>query len=377
MIRIDMVGADEGHQSDVRAVLRALRTARDEYELTQAIAAFAQADSAFAAQLARALIACMPDPAEELLAATPPEVSCTPERRLFSEGEDKGPVDMLLEGDDWALLVEHKIYSPYDPTQLHRYMEGGAALGVPHWGLIAVTRGEPYHSLEPVRGTPHWLGSVRWASLVEFLRQIAPEGAQLETLWQAFLDVEIDNGDFGVINLDPEVVRGWAAWKKGRSQLAALLQDLIDPTLECLTEQLPTERSAEQWRHTRSEGLWLLENSIHARFRVPADGQERLRVQFLSAGDELYFTVEARHENVNGMATEDRDAYRERARGLGSPFQVEHRNYAYVTHVHDSSLWLRSDGQESASILRGLIKQDVEKLAGAGLLDQRFDLPVR
>jgi len=358
------------------AIVGALRTTGDEYELTQTIAAFASADAVFAAELARTLIEAAPlsDPA--LLAAIPAEVRCTPEYRLYDGPVDRGPIDLLFEEADWALLVEHKLYSDYGYDQIERYLQGGAALKRQHWGLLAVTREVPAPAEEPPVGTTGWLGSIRWRDIYEALRRTAPADQELKSLWESLIHVEIENGDFGVININPEAVRGWAVWQTGRNQLARLLVDLVKPTLDALNRQLPAGRSCKQDRHTSSTGLWVWDKSIHARFSVPSNGRERLRIQFYSDWDQPLFIAEARHDDFRALGPDAQDQYRSIARLLCDrhAFEADERNYTYIAHRHPADRWLRDEGLESAALLRAIIEDDIERLAQAGSFDERFDV---
>lgn len=359
-------------------ILSALRSAGAEYELTQAIAAFANADEAFGSALARVLIEATPSRDNRLLDAIPATVRCTPERRLYDGQTDYGPVDLLFEEADWGLLVENKLYSGYGKTQLDRYLSGGAALGLQHWGLLAITRDEPASADEPPTGTRGWLGSVRWAAIVDRLASLRFDDERLASLWQSLLDVEIENGDFGMSKIDRDVVRGWATWQEGRDQLATLLRGLVDPTLAAVTKHLSDGRSCDWHQHASSSGLWLWADSIHARFRIPAGATERLRVEFCPAeGGALYFWVSAWMEDIASLSEAAQEAYRSIAGHLReeAAFEVEDRHYSFITHGHPEELWLREDGHESVPLLHDLIRADVAVFADAGVFDGRFDLP--
>lgn len=160
------------------ALIQTLRLAGNEPQLTQVIVALAQADQSFARALLSALLASTVSGRRlDAMRQSAQMVECHGERQLFdASGRPVGRIDVVLEGPDIALFVELKLHSDYGLRQLERYARGIR----PDRGerLMAVTRNIP-RFLEPPRGTPGWLGSVRWSQLIARCARSRPAAAWL------------------------------------------------------------------------------------------------------------------------------------------------------------------------------------------------------
>ena len=127
------------------------------------------------------------------------------------------------------MLVEVKLYSPYLPGQLGRYVNAAQDSGQDHSGVIAITRTViPSQEEREVQNNPKWLGAVRWRHVLDDMREPASLNGRNLALWQAFLEVCERKGDFGtMINADD--MRSWARSMIGREMLQATLAELRAP----------------------------------------------------------------------------------------------------------------------------------------------------
>src|SRR4051794_37839335 len=199
--------------SAAHAMVRGLRRARDEVQLTNVIAAIASTDSTFATEFVHALLAQAYDDcpatrdAQRRLQPIPERLHGDRERHLYdSNGASLGRVDLIFAepGDDsrFTLLVENKLYSALGPEQVARYhaglrvLRGRAGKG----GLIAVTRDVPTRG-ELHRPNEEWLGSVRWARLLPRLQGLTVKDPGVAAQWLLLLEVMDEEGDLGMTNI--------------------------------------------------------------------------------------------------------------------------------------------------------------------------------
>jgi hypothetical protein len=195
-------------------LIAALRRSHNEPQLTQALAAFAQADRSFAGALAQTLVAACDREATLSFGDIPSDLDC--ESEVAVKG---GRVDLVFSSLDrkFGLLVELKIDATYGHEQLEMYVSAATELGFLHAAVLAVTKSPPWYGEDQVSVDRRWLGSVRWSRVFDDLMRL--EHAELAGEWRAFLGVLEKEGDFGVVTFDPDAVRGWARYYEGRQIL--------------------------------------------------------------------------------------------------------------------------------------------------------------
>jgi hypothetical protein len=145
-------------ESGLLPVLRALRKRGDEAQLTQLITAIAEQDPAFAAGLARTLVALS---GRNDVPRVPGRLGCRAEQSLTNaHGSSAGGGDLLFEDADGAfsLLVELKLQSGYGIRQLERYLSSLQTLAGDSSWLIAVTTHMPHYGERQPAGTGNGLG---------------------------------------------------------------------------------------------------------------------------------------------------------------------------------------------------------------------------
>jgi hypothetical protein len=351
--------------------------------MTQIIAGFASSDSSFAAGLARCFVDAAPRRgAVEALGRIPAELKCEAEHHAVDDtGIDRGFVDLRFvnEAEDFTLLVELKLHSGYGHEQLERYrsalepLSGRAA-------LVAVTTWLPSYGEDVVAEDPRWLGSARWAHAFDGMQQLKHTDGILRQLWGELLDLIREQGDFGVMDIDVAALEAWARWKQGRQQLISLLEEIYSPTLNLLRHEL-AERAgapvhdglAAEIRHKGKRLVWPWAESIHVEYAIPAEKGERLRVQFLGGHDELYFTVEARHENDRVLigATDPLKSATNELEAAG--FKTGHSWGAYWARVHEPGEWLPEEHATEA--LMRLVERDVRELVQSGIFEALAEMP--
>lgn len=372
------------------AILRALRAARDEVQLTQVLATVAGEDDEFAGALARALVEAAPNkPQCEAIEPVPERLRCRREASLKSvSGPSHGRVDLRFDDLDrtFTLLAELKLHSPYGHDQVRRYSEALAELPQDgrRRGLLAITRNVPGVG-EPGADEPTWLGSLRWAAIYETLLRLPVADPDLQVQWRLFLEVVNEQGDFGVRKLERERVEGWSAYLETRERLEALVEDLASPALEHL-QQLLVRREA--WAgtpdaqtatlHTRGvqkKVPYPTQQTVQARFILPsADAHERLRIQFLGGFAEPLFTVEARRAGAPLLLAGRAKGHQKFIAAVNllmrtePPFVTDER--VYFARVHGAREWLTLDDERSVGeALLDIIKIDFGALAESGILD--------
>ncbi len=227
--------ADSSAGADPLAILRSLRKARDERQLTQIVGSLAQADEGFRVGLLRVLVEHARYRKGMLERFDPHQkTTCRVEQPLVSQGELLGYVDLVLAQPGLALFVEVKLHSDYGPQQLFRYLRGidGGAGEL----LVSVTRNVSRYR-EPPEAEPAWLGSLRWARLEPALRDLPTDGP-LRQQWNLLLDVLKEDGDMGSTNLSPEHVIAYERSDDAYSRLTDFLEQIGIGALQRLRAEL-------------------------------------------------------------------------------------------------------------------------------------------
>jgi hypothetical protein len=253
------------------AVVKALRSPRDEAEWTRLIAAVAS-DPGFAHRLASLLANHSPRADAATALQNPPnDLRYRCERSITStEGDGLGRVDLVIddEAGSYYFLIENKLGSDYGHLQLERYAAAVEASGASRTGLIAITATTPLKGEEAVEQDPHWLGSIRWSGIFDALRSIPHANPAVAAVWQASLDVLREQGDFGPMDARPELVHAWSRRDEAERLLFGLLRDLVKPTLAAFAE-LGQEPAGVIYRGKKQRAaVWPHRNRAHLKFRV-------------------------------------------------------------------------------------------------------------
>lgn len=312
------------------------------------------------------------------LGPIPNGLDCIAELHASSgEGNDLGFVDLCFSGrgEGFTLFAELKLHAGYGGLQLERYLSALGGLDDERCGLIAVTRNLPSVGEQAVAHHPRWVGSVRWHAIFARLIALQHRDPVMTEMWRALLTLVRDQGDFGVMNVDPKAVEGWARFKEGREILTHLLEEIHAPTLDCLRRSLAEHQSvdldadlATEIRHKGKRLVWPWGENLHIKYAIPAGDNERLRVQFVGGGAEPLFTVEARHGDDHVLRAGSpallgvtRDL---KAKG----FEPGHHWGSYWSRPHPANEWLY-EGDAISEKLRKLAEQDIRDLVGSGIFE--------
>lgn len=170
----------------------------------------------------------------------------------------------------FQLLVEVKISSDFESTQIPRYLND-EKLKRAEWGrVIALTRDMPKVPLN-VMNPELWLGIVRWKDLLPHLTLDSDEPPSVESLvWDALLYVAERPGDLGgalpgwteladTEGKGDDTVRGRVA----RAALDELLPELRHSLGEDLVRRLPTRSGPRAWVSIDPGARWDLGIEIH------------------------------------------------------------------------------------------------------------------
>jgi hypothetical protein len=352
-------------------LLGALRRPASEVQLSQALAAFAASDAAFASGLATVFVAHAPAERRAALGPIPPELLCDAEFVL----EGGGRVDLRFEDQErrFGLLVELKIGAGYGGDQLDKYLRAADELGYEHIGLTAVTKSPPWYGEESVSSDVRWLGSARWSRIFVAMRTL--RHAELDLEWSAFLDVVRYQGDFGVVTLDREAVRGWARYREGSGILRSLLEELAAPALDVIRSQTGSDDDVAASLKKGASPVWTWNDRVHLRFAIPgrAAPEERLRIQFFAYAGRVHFCVEARYPDARPLLDHrDRDEQlceiTAALAAMSPPFKQGHDWESYWTRWH-SMEHLIDQGDNPVEQLLAWVREDVRDLAGMGLFN--------
>jgi hypothetical protein len=294
------------------ALIRSLRRTGEEAQLTRAIVALAQADSAFANALMSLLLGSATSaPAHALITSADPATACDGERQLFDRsGKAVGRVDLVFRRGEITLFVEVKLHSDYGLRQLDRYMRGIR----PEQGqyLLAITRNIS-HFIEPAPNTQGWLGSVRWAHLVPRLRKLAMND-RLKPQWELLLDVLEDDGDMGSTKITRQLVNAYEKADTAWERLTDFLEQVGTAVLPLLRLELAgggsPKRSLAAFAQARERRppkanrgrpdvdrdrpeVISDDEQLYLAFKIPARGEERLWVGFYVEDGTAWFYIAA------------------------------------------------------------------------------------
>jgi hypothetical protein len=391
--------APEGNDA-LRLALQGLRRRRDEAQLTQFIAGVARTDRRFAGRLAGVLVAAAPEGAKFIGADTevPSQLVCEAEERVWDvDANSKGFVDLLFRSEDGAftLLAELKLHSGYGREQVKRYLAGlevYRAMGGPdsQAGLLSVTRNPPvYGEPEKQQG---WLGSVRWADVLDALKAIEHRDPDVTVLWRAVLDILDRQGDFGVHGIDIDDVRAWARYTAGRKQLIRLLEEISQPSMTVIREALADHgggdmndelaRLVRRGKQQKSV-VFPAQERVHLRVAIPATHSGyRLRLQFRPGPDGPRFAVEARHPDARKLPPAVQANLRVVSERLRSEWGMQSAKEVtdfrtYWRRPRPLQEWAGDGGRGVVDRLMALVREDVHTLVRSGLLSETDGLCFR
>lgn len=303
-----MTSDEPARAVDEIVLLRSLRRAGDENQLTRAIGDLAHGDQCFARGLLRALVAHAPrgqNVADRMDPSSP--VLCDVERWLYSGNELKGRIELVIGNARLKLFVEVKLESDYRPDQLKDYLEAiDPAAGE---FLISITRNISRFR-EPPPTEPGWLGAIRWARLAPALRDLPTRGA-LRDQWNLLLDVLRKDGDLGSIGVTAEQITAFEQSNGAYSRLSDFLEQIGASALHRVRAELSggnaADHTAAAFKTTRRkrpqtgkrartdldedrpEVIWDDDGGLYLGFNIPARGAERLWIGFYVDDDEKSF----------------------------------------------------------------------------------------
>lgn len=319
----DRLSLSELTTSPRHALLRGLRQAGNESQLTQVIGAISTTDPVFASRFVDLLLRqAAKDPrhaaAVKRMGRPPAELECKVEHSLRDDVDARlGRVDLRFDGgDDFTLFVENKLHSGFGDLQLERYKAALDLLPVDRRrrGLVAVTRDVPsFGELDP--GTDGWLGGVRWAHLLRAgLRDLPVADAEVRGQWPVLLDILDAQGDLGVTRVDATLVNSWASYLDGRKILVDLLDDIRQPVLEIIRRELsakypragtPGKLCAPLAHGKGKVVVKTAQSEVRTGYRIPARCKEAvLSAVFYAREGAPHFAIEA--WPIDGYARLDR-----------------------------------------------------------------------
>jgi hypothetical protein len=332
-----MLRLDERH-----ALLARLRRPGRETQLTQALAAFCEADPRFAAGFVRIILECVRD--GELVPRAADAYSCRTEEVVAD-----GRLDLAFDASDWRLIVELKLDADFSDGQVSKYL-ATLPVDVENAFVVALTRDIPRNlddDLDPKR----WLGVVRWHHIARRLRDLTPQNSELARQWPLFLDVLAVEGAVTEQTAVPELFRAWALTMQANQHLVNFLANLrpavqegiekafssCGPPNDCRVTPVTTPRwvkgVADFARRYGTIELW---------FGVPPAGAGRINVGFYGDRGELWAHI---HATPLGPAAPGREKDLESVidsllRG-GFEFRDRHRLLAATLPISDAMLTAR------------------------------------
>ena len=364
--------------ADVANVINTLRRKGDEAQVTQIIAAFCAADRRFASQLAEVFIEAAPSTTgRKHLGPLPSELTCVAEHQVFDESQDLGRVDLAFfsDEDDFQLFVELKIHSGYGHQQLERYAAALAAFPKDRQALLAITRGFPTYGETQVASSETWLGSIRWPHIYPRLTRLHHKDHFLQELWRHLLTLIRQQGDFGLMDFDPQAAIGWSRYQEGRYILTEMLEEIYEPTLDMIRRALaarqgvaPSHELATAILHNDKRLVWPWADSLNIQIAAPATNGERLRLQFGGGRPDPVFTLEARHDNKNIHLSPDPALAAATKKLQSKGFVTGHYWGAYWSRPHPTDEWLYK-GADATTALIELARTDIRDLVESGILE--------
>lgn len=379
--------------SSAAALLRGLRKQGGERQFTQAIAAVARADPAFASAFVQlALDTALRDVRHttnvRLMGKAPSALECVAEPGARGkDGEHLGYVDLRFDGgDDFTLFVENKLGAGFGHRQLERYQTALHQLppGRTRAGLIAITRDIPLRG-ELESGDDGWLGAIRWARLYDAgLATLPVVDDDLRRQWEVFIEIMHTDGDLGITKVDPDLMRAWARYEEAKSHVRSLLDSVRERSLERLRELLkekkwpgPKAEVAAQYL-TRSSPVNVLSgSSAWTGFQVPAYLLEHsVRLEFWpDDGGEIAFGVEAIPWHGRGRMLEKERQLAVAARKLAlAGFQATGDRDGYMFwSEHKQREFLGDDNVPDRLI--EIIDKDLAAIVDSGILNGNLKAP--
>jgi hypothetical protein len=228
---------------------------------------------------------------------------------------------------------------------------------------------------EPPAKTEGWLGSVRWAKLFPHLLEL-PLPEPLRSQWQDLLKIMHKEGDLGTTEPDTDAIEAWARHRSGRDELANLLMQIrdrsLDVLLDLMSKRFPQRRTDELAAHHTfgKRGRVTVKHELtrtRIGFRIPSsDYQEPgLTIQFSNHYGTPHFTVQAEPLDAETLL-EDRDKrFCDASKALlASGFDHDR---TYWAHVHDAKEWLHS--HDVPETLGRLVDSDIAAIVTSGIFD--------
>ena len=277
------------------ALIRGLRDLRSETELTRVLASVFAMEPEMASQFVRLVCMHAPHAGRISLDRLPDRLECLSEQSL---AEGRADLSFVSADRCWHVIVELKIHAGYGHEQLERYLNS-FHLDASRMVLAAVTRDVPtYGDLEV--DDKRWAGSVQWVRLLPELHNFRPANGELARQWPLLLEVLDEEGSMGFTQADPSLFKTWAGYYDARKHMVDFMNHMREPLLEALREALGPELSQDERHHLaayRRPGKAKIVvvkprlGKVPVRFRVPADGQERISTGLWGWG-EPRFVVE-------------------------------------------------------------------------------------
>ena len=374
--------------SQKHALTRGLRLRGNEAQVTQAIAAVAQADAGFARAFVRLVLRVARTDSRHAanvrtMGDPPAEITCQAEHSVYDEYDyGLGRVDLRFDGDtDFTLFIENKLHSGFGFEQLQRYQ---AALRVlpderARSGLIAITSDVPSYG-ELDAGAEGWLGAVRWARLYdEGLRDLVITDSDVRTQWRLLIDVLHDQGDLGLTAADSELIQAWARYEDGQAHLSALLNGIRQRTLDILRVGLKSKRYSGNSSREALAGLHYFgkreavpvkreKSTVWTGFRVPANiDRPAVRLSFWSDGAVAFSVEVAPWKAAERLEVGDRQLRIAAGKLAKSGFQSEYWKGEHVWwNEHRAQAFIEFE-DVSARLLQ-LIETDVTAIVESGVL---------
>jgi hypothetical protein len=313
----------------------------------------------------------------------PPDISCRAEEHLRDTDDiGLGRVDLRFDGTLFTLFVENKLYSGYGDEQVSRYLR--ALKRLPPEGrsaLVAITRTVPTYGEPALDSDPRWLGSLRWARMLDGLRDLSVGDSRLREQWPLFLDVLDQQGDLGMTTADAELIRAWARYRDGRAHLEGLLDQVWARASEVVQREMVNtyQRRAKKgeladiYRRGKKRQVVVQRDQtrVFLGFCIPAIVKTpALLAQFSGWYGVPHFTVQVEPWNAIYRLDEDDRALAKASDELRAAGFTTNGNY--WARVHEPDEYLHAD--DVPTRLLELIEQDVPPIIQSRILDYDVEL---
>lgn len=263
------------------ALLRGLRRRGDEAQLTQALAALAQADGAFARSFLTLVL-------RGHLSAVPHDLEVAAEEIVAD-----GRVDLRSRAAGFDAIVELKIHAGYGHNQVERYLAALERSGAPERHLVAITRDVQLYGEPILDGQTAWRGSQQWRALFPELKLLRFDNAGLARQWLLLLDILEMEGSMGFTKPDPELFDAFARARVAAKHMDDFLRVLQAPLLNALRDALGGGENVAglYWASGRrfARTRW---GRLDIPFRVPAGGPGRVRAGLIGWNPPATFYVQ-------------------------------------------------------------------------------------